>query len=63
VKRAVVALLACGSVVGLLGIAVVGSASAMFGSGASSPSATATSNIPPAMLALYQEAAKVFGSN
>jgi hypothetical protein len=29
----------------------------MFGSGASSPSATATSNIPPAMLALYQEAA------
>jgi hypothetical protein len=57
VKRAVVALLACGSVVGLLGIAVVGSASAMFGSGASSPSATATSNIPPAMLALYQEAA------
>jgi len=57
-RRAVVALVALGLVVGLLGTAVVGSAMAMFGIDVQ-PTATsaATSKIPPAMLALYQEAA------
>jgi hypothetical protein len=52
------ALVALGLVVGLLGTAVVGSATAMFGVDVQ-PNATsaATSKIPPAMLALYQEAA------
>jgi cell wall-associated NlpC family hydrolase len=57
-KGAVGALVALGLVVGLLGTAVVGSAMAMFGIDVQ-PTATAaaTSKIPPAMLALYQEAA------
>ncbi len=57
-RRAVVALVALGLVVGMLGTAVVGSAIAMFGIGVQ-PTATmaATSNIAPTMLALYQEAA------
>ncbi len=57
-RRAVGALVALGLVVGLLGTAVVGSAMAMFGIDVQ-PTATsaATSKIPPAMLALYQEAA------
>jgi len=57
-RRAVGALVALGLVVGLLGTAVVGSAMAMFGI-AVQPTATsaATSKIPPAMLALYQDAA------
>jgi len=57
-RRAVGALVALGLVVGLLGTAVVGSAMAMFGIDVE-PAATsaATSKIPPAMLALYQEAA------
>jgi len=57
-RRAVGALVALGLVVGLLGIALVGSAMAMFGLDVQ-PTATsaATSKIPPAMLALYQEAA------
>jgi len=58
VRRAVGALVALGLVVGLLGTAMVGSAMAMFGID-DQPTATsdATSKIPPAMLALYQEAA------
>jgi len=58
VRRAVGALVALGLVVGLLGTALVGSAMAMFGID-DQPTATsdATSKIPPAMLALYQEAA------
>jgi cell wall-associated NlpC family hydrolase len=57
-RRAVGALVALGLVVGLLGTAVVGSAMAMFGIDVQ-PTATsaATSKIPPALLALYQEAA------
>ncbi len=57
-RRAVGALGALGLVVGLLGTVVVGSAVAMFGIDVR-PTLTsaATSNIPPAMLALYQEAA------
>ena len=57
-KGAVGALVALGLVVGLLGTAVVGSAMAMFGIDVQ-PTATAaaTSKIPPAMLALYQQAA------
>ncbi len=57
-RRAVGALVALGLVVGLLGTVVVGSAMAMFGIDVQ-PTATSavTSSIPPAMLALYQEAA------
>ena len=57
-RRAVGALVALGLVVGLLGTAVVGSAMAMFGIDVQ-PTAisAATAKIPPAMLALYQEAA------
>ena len=57
-RWAVIGLVALGLVVGLLGTAVVGSAMAMFGIDVE-PTATsaATSKIPPAMLALYQEAA------
>jgi cell wall-associated NlpC family hydrolase len=58
VRRAVGALVALGLVVGLLGTAVVGSAMATFGLDVQ-PTATsaATSKIPPAMMALYQQAA------
>ena len=57
-RGAVGALVALGLVVGLLGTAVVGSAMATIGIDVQ-PTATsaATSKIPPAMLALYQEAA------
>ncbi len=57
-RRVVGALVALALVVGLLGTAVVGSAMAMFGTDVQ-PTATsaATSKIPPAMLALYQQAA------
>jgi cell wall-associated NlpC family hydrolase len=57
-RRAVAALVALGMVVGLLGTAMVGSAMAMFGIDVQ-PAATsaATSKVPSAMLALYQEAA------
>ena len=57
-RRVVGALVALGLIVGLLGMAVVGSAMAMFGLDVQ-PTATpaAASKIPPAMLALYQEAA------
>jgi len=59
-KRAVGALVALGLVVGLLGTAMVGSAMAMFGIDVQ-PTATsaAISKIPPAMLALYQDAEEV----
>ena len=52
--------MALGLIVGLLGMAVVGSAMAMFGLDVQ-PTATpaAASKIPPAMLALYQEAAAI----
>jgi hypothetical protein len=56
-RKALVALVALGLVVGVLGIAVVGSATAMFGSDASSPSTAVTSTIPAPILTLYQEAA------
>ena len=57
-SRAVGALLGLGLAAGLLGTAVVGSATAMFGIDVQ-PTATpsATSEIPSAMLALYQAAA------
>ena len=56
-RRAVGALVALGLVVGLLGVAVVGSAMAMFGLDAQpAPTSAAISKIPRAMLALYQEA-------
>jgi cell wall-associated NlpC family hydrolase len=57
-RGAVGALVALGLVVGLLGTAVVGSAMAMFGIDVQ-PTATsaATSKIPTAVLALYQDAA------
>jgi cell wall-associated NlpC family hydrolase len=58
-KRAVVALLALGSAVGLLGTAVLASAVSMLGASGSAPgvSTAARTKIPPAMLTLYQEAA------
>jgi cell wall-associated NlpC family hydrolase len=57
-RRAVGALVALGLVVGVLGTAVVGSAMATFGIDVQPATTTAaTSKIPPAMLALYQEAA------
>lgn len=56
-RRVLVVLVALGFVVGAVGIAVVGSATAMFSGGAPTPSSTATTAIPPTMLALYQEAA------
>jgi cell wall-associated NlpC family hydrolase len=58
-RRGVGALVALVLVVGLLGTAVVGSATAMFGIDVQPPAAsgTATAQIPPAMLTLYQQAA------
>ena len=58
-RRAVGALVALGFVVGLVGTAVVASAVSFLGVGSGSPSvpSAATSSIPAAMLALYQEAA------
>ncbi len=57
-RRAVGVLVALGHVVGLLGTAAVGSAMAMFGIDVQrTATSAATSKIPPAMLALYQEAA------
>ncbi|HXY28165.1 MAG TPA: lytic transglycosylase domain-containing protein, partial [Acidimicrobiales bacterium] len=57
-RRAVGALVALGLVVGLLGTAVVGSAMALLGTDVQ-PAATsaAISQVPPAMVALYREAA------
>ena len=57
-RKAVAALLALGLVAGVLGIAVVGSATIMLGNDdGSSPSAAAVSAVSATMLALYQQAA------
>ena len=58
-RRAAGALVALGLVVGLLGTAVVASAVSLLDVGAGAPTGTAaaTARIPPAMMALYQQAA------
>jgi hypothetical protein len=58
VRRLAGGLVVLGLVAGLLGMAVLASAVSMLGGGVSpAATATATSEIPPAMLALYQQAA------
>ena len=56
-RKVFVALAMFGLVAGFLGMAVVGSATVMLGGDEPSPSATAISNVPAAMLTLYQQAA------
>ena len=57
-KGVVGALMALGLGIGLMGTAVVGSAMAMLGTDVRpAPSSAAISKVPPAMLALYEEAA------
>ncbi len=52
-----VLLAAFGALVSLLGVVLVGAAATVFGGGAPTATAAATASIPPAMLALYQQAA------
>ena len=57
-RKAVGALVALGLVIGLLGMVAVGSALALFGVNVEpTASSAASAKIPPAMLALYQQAA------